>query len=217
MRHVSNFAGRGRYSRGAVAFVRKLGVLSTARRCESCNTCSQPYSDVDHFLSPGVEQTDKIIALQALDYKRKGILDTPATDPTKFCTVHTSSTFPFVDVVRSVSLERGADSSEGPARSVAKHEAALFAHLAGNAELLLESDLTQSWEDQVGFVGVTCYCCRSFGGGRRWSHSCRCCCSLVVVVVFAVVVVVVCGIFCVVSAIFRDCHAASTFVLHLLR
>ncbi|CAM9210540.1 unnamed protein product [Ectocarpus sp. 12 AP-2014] len=49
----------------------------------------------------------------------------------------------------SVSLERGADSSEGPARSVAKHEAALFAHLAGNAELLLESDLTQSWQDQA--------------------------------------------------------------------
>ncbi|CAN0140320.1 unnamed protein product [Scytosiphon promiscuus] len=49
----------------------------------------------------------------------------------------------------SVSLERGADSSDGPARSVAKHEAALFAHLAGNAELLLDSDLTQSWEDQA--------------------------------------------------------------------
>ncbi|CAN0143125.1 unnamed protein product, partial [Hapterophycus canaliculatus] len=48
----------------------------------------------------------------------------------------------------SVSLERGAESSDGPARSVAKHEAALFAHLAGNAELLLGSDLTQSWEDQ---------------------------------------------------------------------
>lgn len=50
---------------------------------------------------------------------------------------------------RSVSLERGANNSEGPARSVAKHEAAVFAHLAGNAELLLGSDLTQSWEDQV--------------------------------------------------------------------
>lgn len=49
----------------------------------------------------------------------------------------------------SVSLETGADSSEGPARSVAKHEAALFAYLAGNSELLLASDLTQSWEDQV--------------------------------------------------------------------
>ncbi|CAN0103247.1 unnamed protein product, partial [Laminaria digitata] len=48
----------------------------------------------------------------------------------------------------SVSLERGANNSEGPARSVAKHEAAVFAHLAGNAELLLGSDLTQSWEDQ---------------------------------------------------------------------
>eukprot|EP00752_Nemacystus_decipiens_P004160 g3806.t1 len=49
----------------------------------------------------------------------------------------------------SVSLEKGADSSEGPARSVAKHEAALFAHLAGNTRLLLDSDLTQSWEDQA--------------------------------------------------------------------
>lgn len=49
----------------------------------------------------------------------------------------------------SVSLERGVNNSEGPSRSVAKHEAAVFAHLAGNAELLLGSDLTQSWEDQV--------------------------------------------------------------------
>lgn len=49
----------------------------------------------------------------------------------------------------SVSLGKGADSSKGPARSVAKHEAALFAHLAGNTGLLLDSDLTQSWEDQV--------------------------------------------------------------------
>ncbi len=32
---------------------------------------------------------------------------------------------------------------------MAKHEAALFAHLAGNSRLLLDSDLTQSWEDQV--------------------------------------------------------------------
>lgn len=58
----------------------------------------------------------------------------------------------------SVSLEKGADSSEGPARSVAKHEAALFAHLAGNTGLLLESDLTQSWEDQVESTrDVSCY------------------------------------------------------------
>eukprot|EP00903_Cladosiphon_okamuranus_P012066 g11327.t1 len=49
----------------------------------------------------------------------------------------------------SASLEKGADSSEGPARSVAKHEAALFAHLAGNTGLLLDSDLTRSWEDQA--------------------------------------------------------------------
>lgn len=49
----------------------------------------------------------------------------------------------------SVSLEQGADCSKGPARSVAKHEAALFAHLAGNTGLLLDSDLTESWEDQV--------------------------------------------------------------------
>lgn len=51
--------------------------------------------------------------------------------------------------IPSVSLERGANSCRGLARSVAQHEAAVFAHLAGNAELLLTSDLTPSWEDQV--------------------------------------------------------------------
>lgn len=59
-----------------------------------------------------------------------------------------------------MSLERGADSSEGPARSVAKHEAALFAHLAGNSGLLLDSDLTQSWEDQVKMKRVIDYVTR---------------------------------------------------------
>lgn len=49
----------------------------------------------------------------------------------------------------SASLERGADQSEGPARSVANHEAAIFAHLAGNSELLLSSGLCSSWEDEV--------------------------------------------------------------------
>lgn len=62
---------------------------------------------------------------------------------------HASDTLSTSPGSYSVSLEKGADHSEGPARSVAMHEAAVFAHLAGNTELLLSSDLTQSWEDQV--------------------------------------------------------------------
>lgn len=54
-----------------------------------------------------------------------------------------------LDRCHSVSLHRGVDSSQGLAQSVARHDAAMFAYLSGNVKLLLDSKLTQSWEDQV--------------------------------------------------------------------